>query len=56
LSAHPFDVAGVKDRLVAAGGGYEVVHASPGLELGVYVLLGGLGDPIGETSVNSLYD
>lgn len=26
-------------RLGAAGGGYEVVHESPGLELGVYVLI-----------------
>ena len=28
-----------KERLLAAGGGYAVVHASPGLELGVYVLV-----------------
>ena len=26
-------------RLEAAGGGYEVVHESPGLEIGVYVLV-----------------
>src|SRR5690348_15138574 len=37
--AHPFDVAGVKQRLGEAGGGYEVVHTSPGLEIGVYVLV-----------------
>jgi mannose-6-phosphate isomerase-like protein (cupin superfamily) len=36
---HPFSVAEVKDRLVAATGGYEIVHESPGLELGVYVLV-----------------
>src|SRR5436853_7657464 len=36
---HPFDVQDVKDRLAAGNGGYEVVHASPGLELGVYVLV-----------------
>ena len=36
---HAFGVADAKDRLVAAGGGYEVVHESPGLELGVYVLV-----------------
>jgi mannose-6-phosphate isomerase-like protein (cupin superfamily) len=36
---HAFSVAAVKDRLVAASGGYEVVHESPGLELGVYVLV-----------------
>jgi mannose-6-phosphate isomerase-like protein (cupin superfamily) len=33
------DVRGAKDRLVAAGGGYEVIHESPGLEVGVYVLV-----------------
>jgi mannose-6-phosphate isomerase-like protein (cupin superfamily) len=35
---HAFRIASTKDRLVAAGGGYEVVHETPGLELGVYVL------------------
>jgi mannose-6-phosphate isomerase-like protein (cupin superfamily) len=38
-AAHPFDVAATRDRLAAKGGGYEVVHSSPGLELGVYVLV-----------------
>jgi mannose-6-phosphate isomerase-like protein (cupin superfamily) len=33
------DLQATKERLLAAGGGYEVVHASPGLELGVYVLV-----------------
>jgi mannose-6-phosphate isomerase-like protein (cupin superfamily) len=37
--AEAFDVEGVKRRLAEAGGGYEIVHASPGLELGVYVLV-----------------
>ena len=32
-----FDVDGARDRLRAQGGGYEIVHASPGMELGVYV-------------------
>jgi mannose-6-phosphate isomerase-like protein (cupin superfamily) len=36
---HDFSVSSVKERLVAAGGGYEVVHESPALELGVYVLV-----------------
>jgi mannose-6-phosphate isomerase-like protein (cupin superfamily) len=36
---HEFSVATVKERLVGAGGGYEVVHSSPALELGVYVLV-----------------
>jgi mannose-6-phosphate isomerase-like protein (cupin superfamily) len=36
---HPFDVLGVARRLQATGGGYEIVHESPGLEVGVYVLV-----------------
>jgi mannose-6-phosphate isomerase-like protein (cupin superfamily) len=36
---HAFDVDAVKRRLEAGTGGYEVVHASPGLEVGVYVLV-----------------
>jgi mannose-6-phosphate isomerase-like protein (cupin superfamily) len=36
---HPFAVKAVVERLRGAGGGYEVVHESPGLELGVYVLV-----------------
>ena len=34
-----FDVAGVQQRLESATGGYEIVHRSPGLEIGVYVLV-----------------
>jgi mannose-6-phosphate isomerase-like protein (cupin superfamily) len=34
-----FGIGAAKDRLVAAGGGYEIVHESPGLELGVYTLV-----------------
>jgi mannose-6-phosphate isomerase-like protein (cupin superfamily) len=37
--AEAFDIEGVKERLVAAAGGYEIVHESQGLELGVYVLV-----------------
>jgi len=36
---HPFDVDETQRALVARGGGYEVVHTSPGLEIGVYVLV-----------------
>lgn len=36
---HAFGVRSVVERLRAAGGGYEIVHESPGLELGVYVLV-----------------
>jgi len=34
-----FDVAAATARLLTQGGGYEVVHTSPGLEIGVYVLI-----------------
>ncbi len=37
--AHPFDVEEVKNRLAAGKGGYEIVHSSAALELGVYVLV-----------------
>ena len=33
------DVARVKERLEGGAGGYEIVHTSPGLEIGVYVLV-----------------
>ena len=36
---HLFGVDRAKERLAAAGGGYEIVHESPGLEIGVYVLV-----------------
>jgi mannose-6-phosphate isomerase-like protein (cupin superfamily) len=36
---HAFDIAAAKQRLAEAGGGYEIVHESAGLELGVYVLV-----------------
>ncbi|MGH3137233.1 MAG: cupin domain-containing protein [Gaiellaceae bacterium] len=34
-----FDVEEAAARLLVSGGGYEVVHESPGLEIGVYVLV-----------------
>ena len=37
--AHAFSIEEAQSRLEAANGGYEVVHRSPGLELGVYVLV-----------------
>jgi mannose-6-phosphate isomerase-like protein (cupin superfamily) len=37
-AAHAFDIEAVKRRLSTTGG-YEVVHSSPGLEIGVYVLV-----------------
>ena len=36
--AHAFDTEAVRERL-REHGGYEIVHASPGLEIGVYVLV-----------------
>jgi mannose-6-phosphate isomerase-like protein (cupin superfamily) len=36
--AQAFDIEAAKARL-AADGGYEIVHASSGLEIGVYVLV-----------------
>jgi mannose-6-phosphate isomerase-like protein (cupin superfamily) len=36
---HRFDVEAAKRRLEDGNGGYEIVHTSPGLEVGVYVLV-----------------
>ncbi len=36
---HRFAIEDVRRRLVEENGGYEVVHESPGLEIGVYVLV-----------------
>jgi mannose-6-phosphate isomerase-like protein (cupin superfamily) len=38
-AAHPFDIEGAKERLAAGNGGYEIVHRSESVELGVYVLV-----------------
>ena len=38
-AGHMVEIIRAKDRLTASGGGYEVVHQSSGLELGVYVLV-----------------
>jgi mannose-6-phosphate isomerase-like protein (cupin superfamily) len=35
----PIHVREVERRLSAGNGGYEIVHASPGMEVGVYVLV-----------------
>jgi mannose-6-phosphate isomerase-like protein (cupin superfamily) len=39
IHEHLFDVDAAKRRLQEGGGGYEIVHTSPGLEVGVYVLV-----------------
>ncbi len=36
---HALDVDKAKRQLVASGGGYEIVHESAGLEIGVYALV-----------------
>jgi mannose-6-phosphate isomerase-like protein (cupin superfamily) len=36
---HRFEIRSVLERLAAGPGGYEIVHQSAGLELGVYVLV-----------------
>jgi len=36
---HAFGVKDALERLRAEGGGYEIVHESAGIELGVYVLV-----------------
>jgi mannose-6-phosphate isomerase-like protein (cupin superfamily) len=36
---HAFEITSVRERLTEAGGGYEIVHESVGLEVGVYVLV-----------------
>src|SRR5919109_4315074 len=33
------EIEAVRRRLAESGGGYEVIHESPGLEIGVYVLV-----------------
>ena len=38
-AAHAFAIEQVRSRLAAGNGGYEIVHTSPGLEVGVYVLV-----------------
>jgi mannose-6-phosphate isomerase-like protein (cupin superfamily) len=37
--SHSFDVRRVAERLAEGNGGYEIVHESPGVEVGVYVLV-----------------
>ncbi|HEX7625747.1 MAG TPA: cupin domain-containing protein [Gaiellaceae bacterium] len=36
---HSVEIERAKQRLIASGGGYEIVHETPGMELGVYVLV-----------------
>ena len=43
---HLVHVNAAKDRLLAAGGGYEVVHSSPGLEVAGEPVPLGEGDAV----------
>ena len=36
---NPLDIEAARQRLLAANGGYEIIYSSPGLEVGVYVLV-----------------
>ena len=42
--AHAFSIDEARRRLEAGSGGYEIVHRSPRLELGVYVLVAPAAD------------
>ena len=39
ISMHPFEISAAQRRLGETAGGYEIVHESAGLEVGVYVLV-----------------
>ena len=52
--ASSFDIDGARRRL-AEGGGYEIVHESPGLEVGVYVLVAPEPDRQSPHSDDELY-
>jgi mannose-6-phosphate isomerase-like protein (cupin superfamily) len=54
-TAEPFDIAGVKARLAGGKGGYEIVHSSPGLEIGVYVLVAPEADRQSPHEDNEVY-
>lgn len=50
-----FGVAETAARLSERGGGYEVVHTSPGLEIGVYVLIAPEPDQQAPHSFDEVY-
>jgi mannose-6-phosphate isomerase-like protein (cupin superfamily) len=49
------EVEAVRRRLAAGRGGYEIVHSSPGLEVGVYVLVAPEPDHQSAHSDDELY-
>ena len=50
-----FDVSATAARLVERGGGYDVVSTSPGLEVGVYVLIAPEEDKQVPHSLDEIY-
>ena len=53
--AHAFGIREVQQRLESANGGYEIVHRSPGLEIGVYVLVAPAADGQQPHDVDEVY-
>jgi mannose-6-phosphate isomerase-like protein (cupin superfamily) len=51
----PIQVGEVERRLAAGKGGYEIVHSSPGMEVGVYVLVAPEPDRQGAHDRDELY-
>ena len=51
----PIRVREVERRLAAGTGGYEIVHESPGMEVGVYVLVAPEPDRQGPHDRDELY-
>jgi mannose-6-phosphate isomerase-like protein (cupin superfamily) len=49
------EVEAVRQRLAAGNGGYEIVHSSPGLEVGIYVLVAPEPDHQSAHSDDELY-
>jgi mannose-6-phosphate isomerase-like protein (cupin superfamily) len=39
MGLHALEIEKVKRRLEVGSGGYEIVHSTPGMEVGVYVLV-----------------
>ena len=50
-----FQIREVQQRLAAGNGGYEIVHESPGLEVGVYVLVAPEPDRQGPHANDEVY-
>jgi mannose-6-phosphate isomerase-like protein (cupin superfamily) len=51
----PYDIEGTRARLADGNGGYAIVHSSPGLEIGVYVLVAAEPDRQRPHKVDEVY-